>query len=594
VSEVATLLAELSAPGATLTRTIDAVERLTPLIEPRSEIAVGVSSNVSIELLGTFLRKHALLAGVRMSIEMGDHDDAPGDASRFAAAGLQAMVLLPFFDNLLPAFEHQLETLPANAVDLKEADFRARLSLALRAAQALPAIYVGTFHRYGSAVDIGQADAVALAIDRFNAALREVAAGFVNVRLIDTAAIVESLGAAASFDRRFYLRNTAPYTPAFLNEFARRIALASRGFGSYFYKALVLDCDNTLWGGVIGEDLLEGIRLDPHSYPGRVYWQAQQAFVALERQGVLLCLCSKNNAQDVDEVLERHAHAVIKREHITLAKVNWADKVSNLRELAHELNIGLDSLVFVDDSEFECAGVRAALPEVRVIQVPAALPDYARVIQEVRELFVAGGVSAQSQSKTEQYRQRQQALQEQSQFASHDEYLASLELRVELRRNAFDEIARISELTQKSNQFNLTTLRQTPGEIRERMESANGCVYSLTVIDKFGSAGLTGVAVLSWADQTARIDAFLMSCRVIGRGVEFSVWSHLAAEAVRHGCLTLEAEFKPTPKNAQVADFYDRLGLAPVENGDGTKRYRIAIDQFHPPEADWIKVTHGE
>ena len=594
MSEVATLLAELAAPGTTLTRTIDAVERLTPLIEPRSEIAVGVSSNVSVELLGTFLRKHALLAGVRLGVEMGDHDDAPGDATRFAAAGLQAMVLMPFFDNLLPAFEHQLETLPADAVDLKEADFRARLSLALRAAQALPAVYVGTFHRYGHAVDIGQADAVKRTIDRFNAALREVAAGFVNVRLIDTAAIVESLGTAASFDRRFYLRNTAPYTPAFLNEFARRIALASRGFGSYFYKALVLDCDNTLWGGVIGEDLLEGIRLDPHSYPGRVYWQAQQAFVALERQGVLLCLCSKNNAQDVDEVLERHAHAVIKREHITLAKVNWADKVSNLRELARELNIGLDSLVFVDDSEFECAGVRAALPEVRVIQVPAALPDYARVIQEVRELFVAGGVSAQSQSKTEQYRQRQQALQEQSQFASHDEYLASLELRVELKRNSFDEIARISELTQKSNQFNLTTLRLTPGEIRERMESANGCVYSLTVIDKFGSAGLTGVAVLSWADQTARIDAFLMSCRVIGRGVEFSVWPHLAAEAARHGCVTLEADFKPTAKNAQVADFYDRLGLAAVENVDGAKRYRIAIDQFHPPEADWIKVTHGE
>jgi len=238
--------------------------------------------------------------------------------------------------------------------------------------------------------------------------------------------------------------------------------------------------------------------------------------------------------------------------------------------------------------------VRAALPEVRVIQVPAALPEYARVIQEVRELFVAGGVSAQSQSKTKQYRQRQQALQEQSQFATHDEYLASLELRVELKRNSFDEIARISELTQKSNQFNLTTLRLTPGEIRERMESANGCVYSLTVIDKFGSAGLTGVAVLSWAGQTARIDAFLMSCRVIGRGVEFSIWPHLAAEAARHGCVTLEAEFKPTPKNAQVADFYDRLGLAPVENVDGAKRYRIAIDQFHPPEADWIKVTHGE
>ncbi|NUZ08191.1 HAD-IIIC family phosphatase [Piscinibacter koreensis] len=594
MSDTATLLEQLAAPGAKLTQIIGAVERLEPLVDAKRELTIGVSSNVSVDLLSVFLRKHALLAGVRLAVEMGSHDDPVTDAMRFAASSVDAMVYLPFFDNLMPSFEDSLELLPAADVEAKEADFRARCTLVFRSAQALPAIYVGTLHRYGRPVDTGRADPVDAVLARFNATLREVAREFVNVRILDTAPVVQSIGAGAAFDRRFYLRSTAPYAPPFLDEFARQIALASRGFGTYFYKALVLDCDNTLWGGIIGEDLLEGIRLDPHSYPGRVYWQAQQTFAALERNGVLICLCSKNNPEDVDEVLERHPHTVLKHDHLTLKKVNWTDKVTNLQEIARELNIGLDSLVFVDDSPFEAAAVRAALPQVRVVELPPALTEYGRVLREVRELFLAGGVSDESRSKTDQYRQLQKAAQEHAQFATHEEYLASLDLRVELRRNSVAELARISELTQKSNQFNLTTLRQTPGEIRERMESDTGCVYSLTVFDKFGSAGLTGVAIVRWTGETAVVDAFLMSCRVIGRGVEFAIWPVITRDAAARGCRVLEAEFRPTAKNAQVSQFYEQLGLTLIETTDGVKRYRAEIADFHPPRAEWIKVTHGE
>lgn len=594
MSEDTNSFVELSTPGLTLSRTIHAVDQLESSGQTRRLMAIGVASNVSIDLLSVFLRKHALLAGAQVRVDMGSHDDALTDAARYVEAGMQAMVYLPFFDNLLPAFELQVECLPVADIQAKEADFRAQCELLFQTTRALPALYVATFHRHVRAVDIGHPDAVANALHRFNAVLRELAARHAHVRLIDTEDIVHSLGADTCLDRRFYLRSTAPYTPAFLDEFARRIALASRGFGGYYFKALVLDCDNTLWGGVVGEDLVDGIKLDPHAYPGRVYWQAQLAYAALERQGMLLCLCSKNNPQDVDEVLQRHPNQVLSESRITLKKVNWTDKVTNLREIASELNIGLDSLVFVDDSDFECASVRTALPQVRVFQVPKALPDYGRVLREISELFLAGGVSDESRSKTEQYRQIQLASNEQSLYASQEDYLASLELKVNLRRNSMADIARISELTQKSNQFNLTTLRLTPGEIQDRMQGDEGCVYSLTVADRFGSAGLTGVAIVDRRDDVARIAAFLMSCRVIGRGVEFSIWPHIAAEALRRGCRILEAEYRPTAKNAQVADFFDRLGIPLVEGDDGVKRYRVSLDEFQPSKADWIKVTHGE
>lgn len=591
MSETNDLLSQLKAPGTTLTKTITAVNALEPLVQPTRQVTLGISSNVSIDLLSVYLRKHALLCGARVDVRLGNHDDPVTDVVQFLDDGIEEMVFLPFFDNLLPSFELQIELLSSDAVRAKEEDLQARCRLVFDRARTMRQIYVCSFHRFAPPIDTGSADSVAKVLERFNALLRAEAESVHNVRIIDSSAIVHLLGTDAAFDPRFYLRSTAPYKPAFVNELARRIVASSRGFNSYFYKALVLDCDNTLWGGIVGEDLIDGIKLDPHSYPGKVYWQAQQEFLALERQGVLLCLCSKNNPEDVNEVLEKHPFVVLKKDHIAVRQVNWTDKVSNLQAIALELNIGLDSLVFVDDSDFECAAVRSALPAVRVFQVPATLSDYPRLLREIRELFLAGGISAQSRSKTSQYRQRQQAVEASAGFASHQQYLAALGLHVHLTRNDAASLTRISELTLKSNQFNLTTLRQSPAEIESRMNNGAGTVYSLNVSDRFGNAGLTGVAIARWDGETARLDAFLMSCRVIGRGVEFCFWPALADDARRQGCRFIEAEYRPTAKNAQVMDFYNRLGLQLVTEDNGVKRYRASLDTFKSPTIDWIKVT---
>lgn len=587
-------IAVLNKADSTLSQVMQAVVSLEKA-EPVRRLSIGLSSSATVELLGLYLRKHGLLSGTHITILQGNYDDPIGDVDLFLRAGVEHMVLLPFLDTLMPSLEAQMACLAPDVLLAKELEMRNRYRVAFEKAKSFKSILLGSFHRMGHAADLSGADAVAAALTRFNQALREEAAAFPNIRIIDTEDVVRTVGHTAAFDTRFYFRNKAPYTGAYFNELARRIASASRGFGTHFYKVLVLDCDNTLWGGVIGEDLMAGIKLGPYDYPGNIFWRMQHEFAALERNGILICLCSKNNPKDVDEVLQTHPEMVLKPSQIVAKKVNWNDKPSNLRALAQELNVGLDSMVFLDDSSFECEAVRQQLPMVKTMQVPATLSEYPRVVREIRELFLAGGIAADSHGKTEQYRQRAHAAALQAQFDSHDDYMASLEMKVELSCNAVDSVARISELSMKSNQFNLTTQRFSEAEVIQLMQSPDSAVYSLLVSDKFGKAGLTGVVFIRYVGDVAHIDNFLMSCRVIGRGVETAIWTQISNDAAKHGCNQIQAVFMPSAKNAQVADFYERLGVQLIDTAaDGIKHYRSALATFTPPLTPWIELTYVE
>lgn len=594
MTEPATLspLGLLASPAVTLGQTIRALETLDDVeLRPAS---LGLSSNVTIDLLGTFLRKHAALHGVRLSIAQGNFDDPLGDMDRFQATGVDQMLLLPFFDNLQPAFEAQAAHLSPEDLGAREEDFRQRYRLVFQRASGMKAVYLGTMHRMGRRPGLA-GDQVDEVVARFNRILEEETAPFPNIHLLDTAETIDRVGLNHAFDLRFYFSAKAPYATAFFDDLARRVVACSRGFGGQFYKVLVLDCDNTLWGGVIGEDLLEGIKLGPFEHPGNIFWRVQHEVAALERAGVLLCLCSKNNPADVMEVLERHPQAVLRKDQFVLNKVNWDDKPANLRAMAQELNLGLDSMVFLDDSPFECEAVRTQLPMVRTFQVPARLADYPALFGEIKELFLAGGVSDESRSKTEQYRLRALGEELKAVAGSREDYLSSLGLTATLGWDVLKQVPRISELSNKSNQFNLTTRRYSEADILALMESPNATVLSIQVSDRFGDAGLTGVLILHWEGETARVDSFFMSCRVIGRGIESSIWQPVLALARVRGCRSLEASFLPTAKNAQVSSYFDNLGLPLVKEGtDGARHYRIPIDLFVPPETPWIEVTNAE
>jgi FkbH-like protein len=579
-------LADPAAPLADVMAAVEAAEASLPNLAAR----VGISAGATVDLLGLYLRRHAALAGVRIEVSQGGFDDPLGDAARFAAAGLDCVLLAPSLETLAPAFEARAAALPDEAIGAVERALRGRWRLALEQAAAIRSLFLCSLHRISQPVAGG--DRLDAVVDRLNAALREEAASFVNVRWIDMAGVIAEIGRRAAFDARFHLRSAAPYSPALLDEWARQVTAVSRGWGTRFQKALVLDCDNTLWGGVVGEDLVAGVKLGAHAYPGNVFHRAQAEFQALQRQGVLLCLASKNEPADVAAMFETHPEMVLKREDIIVSEVSWSDKVESLKRIAETLNIGLDALVFLDDSAFECEAVKSQLPQVTVFQVPSRPSDYPAAIARIKDLFLAGGASKDGAEKTAQYRQRAEALAEQGRFASQEEYLASLGLTVRLARGDAVRAARISELSQKSNQFNLTTVRYGPSEIERLMADPDAAVWSLDVADKFGAAGLTGVVVLRLAGDVAEIESCFMSCRVLGRGVEFSIWPAILAGAAARGCSSVRARYIPTGKNAQAADFYDRLGLTLASETGGERNYEMAIADFAPPPSPWITVQH--
>lgn len=283
------LIAVLNDRSSTLTATLRSVDELERLGRYSRTVLVGVSSNITLPLLGVFLRKHALLNGVRLKVQLGNHDDLLGDVDEFVRQGVEILIAHPYFDNLLPSFESQVGYLSPIALEQKRSEVRSRYVLAFEKAKGMSAVYVTGFHRMSPASD-PNTDVVQSAIDSFNEAIAKEGAKFANVHVIDADDILRSLGYGAAIDRRFYFRNKAPYSTAFLNELARRLSMASRGFGGYFYKALVLDCDNTLWGGVIGEDLLDGIKLDPNDYPGNIFWRVQTELAGLQQGGTLMPL----------------------------------------------------------------------------------------------------------------------------------------------------------------------------------------------------------------------------------------------------------------------------------------------------------------
>ena len=580
----------LADPDASLAEIMGAVGAAEAAASPTPAAHIGISAGATVDLLGLYLRRHALLAGVKLQVSQGNFDDPLGDLGRFAGAGADHLLLAPFLDTFEPAFEARAALLTEAEIDAREAELRGRWRLALKGAAGFRTAVLCGLHRITAPVAGG--DRLDEILARLNLALREEAAAFANVRFLDMAGLVAGVGRREAFDLRFYLRNAAPYSPALLDAWARQVVAMTRAYGSRFHKALVLDCDNTLWGGILGEDLASGVKLSPQSYPGAVFHRAQTEFQALQRQGVLLCLCSKNDPGEVDAILASHPDMVLRDADIVAKQVNWSDKATNLRQIARTLNIGLDSLVFLDDSAFECEAVRSQLPEVAVFQVPASPPDYLAVLSRIKDLFLAGGAATDGAVKTEQYRQRAQALAEQQAFATHEDYLASLGLTVVLARDDTARVARIAELSQKSNQFNLTTLRYSAPEIEGLMADPAAAVWSLEVADRFGAAGLTGVVVIGFAGEVATIESLFMSCRVLGRGVEFAIWPAIFADAEAHGCRRVRARFRPTAKNAQAADYYDRLGLSLTAEADGTRSYEVAFAAFTPPPSPWIKVLH--
>lgn len=405
------------------------------------------------------------------------------------------------------------------------------------------------------------------AIDSYNKRLEKLTEKYNNLRLINLSNFLINYSCHQWVDWKYYFLSQASINPRLATDFRIWFASQIRVIELKRKKCLVLDLDNTLWGGILGEDGIEKIQLGI-DYPGSAYLAFQKYILQLAQSGVILTICSKNNEEEVLTMWQRHPSNIINTDHLAAYRINWKNKADNIRELADELNIGMDSMVFIDDNPSERELVKRMLPEVEVPEFPEhpyLLPEFIRQITE--NYFKVYILTEEDKTKTKQYKAKAKREREKENYLSFDDYLKSLEIELSIAQVTNLTIERAAQMTQKTNQFNLTTHRYTQDDIQAFLNRKMP-VYTLRVSDKFGDNGITALMIIDIKDQQATIDTLLMSCRVLGKQIEFEFVKYVLNDFFKNYKVdSITAYYLPTLKNVQVADFYDRVGFENLGHG---------------------------
>ncbi|MSQ01892.1 MAG: HAD-IIIC family phosphatase [Myxococcales bacterium] len=401
---------------------------------------------------------------------------------------------------------------------------------------------------------------------------------------VDLEAVSGALGRERFYDARRFFWTKQPFSEDGALRLCRHLFAAARALLTGPKKVLVLDLDNTLWGGVVGELGPYGVQLG-ESADGEAFRAFQAYCKGLAARGVVLVVASKNNDADAREPFEKNPDMVLRLGDFAAFEANWAPKSHNIARMAETLRLGLDSFVFFDDNPAEREQVRQALPQVEVVDVPEDPAEYVAAL-EATLFYESLPLTAADAERGAQYQAEAQRDAARTAFGSLDAYLTSLEMVADLRAVDDGDMQRVVQLLGKTNQFNLTTRRHGDGQLREWLADGRSILYTLRVRDRFGDHGLIGVVLgVPEEEGLLRVDTLLMSCRVIGRTVEQYLWARVIARARDLGYRRIRAEFLPTAKNAQVARLYDEFGLRRISESDGAVVYEADLDSLPPPRS---------
>ena len=562
-------------------------QHLETLTEPTAPLRIGILHTYTSDLLDPYLHFEALLQGLAPAIYHGPYGAIVQEsqpASGLVAHKPQLTVMLLRWEDLDPGFGGAFTALSADDAARLAERARGRLMQQVEAVRgAIDGHLLITLLPPDRGPGLGDYDTMAPVSEHawregLKASIAaDLLGAYPSTTLLDLDHGVTSLGRERFFDRRWWYTSRFPFSPAAAQDLARRVVAVGAVLKRPRAKVIALDADNTLWGGVIGEDGMEGIALGP-DYPGNCYVAFQRRLLEYQQRGFILALCSKNNEADVLEVLRRHPHQALREEHFAALRVNWRPKPDNLRSLAEELNLGLDSIVFVDDSAHECGIVRQTLPMVDVVQTPARAVDVPVCLDRLSRLEVVA-LTEEDRRKTEMYVQDRKRRDLAASGIDLPGYLRSLQMEISVSLDDRRQIARIAQLSQKTNQFSLTTRRYTEDEVARLIQAEDWLVAHFSLRDIFGDSGIVGIALVrQTAPDLAELDTFLMSCRVIGRMAETAFLETILEMLRRRGVTTLLADYLPTPKNGLVADFLPehQFSLRP----DG--RYVRALDGADP------------
>ena len=412
---------------------------------------------------------------------------------------------------------------------------------------------------------------------KLNYLLAEAAREAGNVRLIDLEPIRAHMGYDAFHDPKLYAIAKMPISTQALPAVASRVVDAILARKGRFHKCAIVDLDNTLWGGVIGDDGLEGIQIGELGQ-GHAFTEFQTWLKELKNRGVMLAVCSKNDEANAKEPFLRHPEMVLKLDDFSAFVANWEDKASNIRRIQKELNIGLDSMVFFDDNPFERNLVRTMLPEVEVPELPEDPAEYT-AFARMQNLFDTNSYSDEDRVRTERYLAEKSRTELSAGIDNYDDYLKALGMKAVCAPFDAFHIPRIAQLTQRSNQFNLRTVRYSEQEIEEIAANPRYITRYYTLRDRFGEHGLIAVVILEKRENELFVNEWLMSCRVLKRGMEQFIADSILRAAREAGVARVVGEYIPTPKNAMVKELYASMGFRPL--GDGLYEARVDDYQNH-------------
>lgn len=563
------------------------VETLNSSPQRGSIFRVGVLRNFTVEPLIPVLKGEFYLSGFLSEFYVGDFDTIASDAMN-PSSGLysfdpQMIILAQWFELLSPSISNSFIKMTVG----EREDERSRLIQSLRSVlqsirrNTKAPIIINNFP-LPDKTTLGILDFHSVHSQKkwhlqFNEDLLKVCSEIDNVFCIDLAAILSNTGYLTGLNQRQWEIAKAPLGSKLLIPLAKEYGKFLRALNGASRKCLILDCDGTLWGGILGEDGNTGIKIGS-SYPGTSYRNFQQQILNLYNRGVILAICSKNNEEDVLDVLENHTSMILRKHHFASLKINWDDKATNILRIAKELNIGLDSLVFADDNEFECDWIKSQLPEVKVIHLKGD-PALFQNVLSAPGYFDSLTFSEEDKGKTEMYQSENKRKELLVTTASYEDYLIELEIKAQIEAAHPDDLARVAQLTQKTNQFNLTTLRYTEDNIKELAQSKDSDIYTMKVSDKISDLGLIGVAIVRYEGSKMIIDSFLMSCRALGRSLERALLTFSINSGAERGATKVIGRYVPSKKNVQTQDFYNKNGFTLLDNNNDQISWEFKITE---------------
>ena len=552
------------------------------------DLRVAVLGSYSIQHFVSVLRFLLHEEGIDANIYEGEYDgilmDVLNDDSELYEFKPSIVILLPSIKDIkefpiLGSDAEAVEQLADKQVQLYQGIWN-KLEASL-GCQILQANFVLPIERALGNLESNYEYSHSVYYKKINAKLEQKRGG--NVTIMDMDYWAGVVGKINWFDNSSYYLSKTGFRMDYIGIVAEVFVKQIMALTGKVKKCLVLDLDNTLWGGVVGDDGCMGIQLDPNNAIGEAYRAFQQYVLQLKERGVILAVCSKNEEDIAKEPFEKNDKMILKLDDISCFIANWEDKAGNIRTIASKLNIGVDSLVFFDDNPAEREIVKKFVPEVLVVDVPEDPADYVQALSLCMP-FEWGQLTGEDFKRTQSYLQNSKRQELESSFVNYDEYLQALDM-----IGSVDEIdeyskERFAQLINKSNQFNLRTIRYTEAAIEQMMQEENTKLLAVSLKDKFSDYGIISCVILKKDGEECFTDTWVMSCRVLKRGVEEFAFSHVCDVARSMGCSKLVGEYIPTAKNRMVKDFYPGFGFEKIgENKyvyDLTKEYNKKI---------WIK-----